>query len=150
MSEFKRVGVVGAGLMGAEIALCFARAGYPVALKEMDLALAQKGKGRLASLLDRAISKGRLGVEDKEAALERITPTDQYQLLGKAHLVVEAVPEDLAVKRRVFAELDQACPPRCVLASNTSSIPITQLASFLGPGRRGASWGPISSPPPRS
>lgn len=136
MDELKKVGVIGAGMMGAEIALCFAQAGCPVALIDKDLATAHQGKERLAGVLDKAIAKGRLEAGDKEAALGRIAPAGGLEPLAEVDLVVEAVFEDLAVKQEIWQGADRACPAHCLLASNTSSIPITRLAACVGPERR--------------
>ena len=150
MSELKKIGVIGAGMMGAEIALCFALAGCSVALIDQDLEAAQKGRERLAKVLDKAIAKGRLEAGAKEAALGNITPSGGLEPLAEAELVVEAVFEDLAVKREIWRGVDQICSPLCLLASNTSSLPITLLAAGLSEARRPpASWGPTSSRPPR-
>ncbi|MEW5725923.1 MAG: 3-hydroxyacyl-CoA dehydrogenase NAD-binding domain-containing protein, partial [Thermodesulfobacteriota bacterium] len=86
--------------------------------------------------MDKSIKKGKFEEQEKGATLGRITPTDQYEPLRDADLVVEAVLEEVAVKKQVFLELDEVCRPGCVFATNTSSLPITRLASFLGPERR--------------
>jgi len=132
MGEKNRVGVMGAGMMGAEIALCFAKFGYEVVLKDSSLNLAQKGKDRLSGVLDKAIQKGRFQKGEKAPTLERITPTDQYELLKDVDIMVEAVFEDLEVKKKVFGRLNEICKPNCVMATNTSSIPITLLATTVG------------------
>lgn len=141
MEKITSVGVIGAGMMGAEIALCLARSGYDVSMKETSLDLAQKGKERLAGVLDRAIKKGKCQAEDKASALSRIHPTDQYEALSDVDLVVEAVFEDLATKQQVFSELDRVCKPGCLLATNTSSIPITLLATSVSRERIGGFLG---------
>lgn len=135
MQEQAEVGVVGAGMMGAEIALCFAMSNYRVVMKEITLELARKGKERLAGILDKMISKGKFQADDKEATLNRIMVTEQYDHFSNVQLVLEAVVEDFAVKKIVFLELETVCPPGCIFASNTSSIPITRLASCLGSNR---------------
>ena len=137
METLKKVGVVGAGMMGAEIALCFARSGYDVVMKETSLALAQKGKDRLGGVLDKAIKKGTFQAEDKEATLSRITPTEDNDDFKDADLVIEAVFEDEKIKKEVFAQLDNICKPGCVFATNTSSISITRLATSVKPERIG-------------
>lgn len=137
MEGLNRVGVIGGGMMGAEIALCFARAGYEVSMKEMNLELAQKGKERLGGVLERLIRKGMSKPEDKLPALNRIAPTDQYEIFRDADLVVEAVFEDLEVKKEVFSQLDSICKPDCVFATNTSSLPVTLLATSVKKGRIG-------------
>jgi 3-hydroxybutyryl-CoA dehydrogenase len=135
--EVSKVGIIGAGMMGAEIALCFAMSGHEVAMKDATLELAQKGKDRLEGVLDKSIQKGRFQAKDKDATLSRITPTDQYEALRNMDLMVEAVFEDLDTKREAFAKLDAICKRDCVFATNTSSIPITLLASSLKPERTG-------------
>ena len=132
-----KVGVIGAGMMGAEIALCFAMSGYEVTMKDEPFALAQKGKDRLRGLLDKAIQKEKFEAEEKDPTLSRITPTDQYGALRDMDLVVEAVFEDLEIKKEVFAQLDSVCKPDCVFATNTSSISITLLATSVKSERIG-------------
>ena len=137
MGEVNRVGIVGAGMMGAEIALCFAMAGYEVAMKDATLILAQKGKERIEGVLDKVIQKGRFRADEKDSTLFRINPTEQYEALNDVDLIVEAVFEDLEIKREVFAQLDSICKPNCVFATNTSSISITLLAMSVKPERIG-------------
>lgn len=132
----KTVGVLGAGMMGAEIALCFAQTGHKVLLKDATLELAQKGKDRLAVVMDKAIAKGRLEPEAKGRALDQITPQDDLTGFDRAGLVVEAVFEDMEVKAKAWREADQSCDPQCVFATNTSSLPITSIAAAVSPGRR--------------
>lgn len=132
----KKVGVLGAGMMGAEIALCFAVAGCSVAMKDAELHLAEKGKARLRKMLDKAVQKGRFLEDLEDETLNRITPTADYGSFGDADLVIEAVFEDVELKKRILAETDQACGPQCVLATNTSSIPITMLATAVSVDRR--------------
>jgi len=135
MVKINKVGVIGAGMMGAEIALCFAMAGYEVRLKDTSLELAQRGKDRLEGVLDKAIQKGKFQVENKAPTLNRITPTDEYKSFKDVDLVVEAVFEDIKTKREVFSELDNICKSDCIFATNTSSISITLLATSVKPER---------------
>lgn len=137
MPQNKYVGVVGAGMMGAEIALCFAMAGHQVMLKEVSLELAEKGKNRLKGVLDRLVKKDKIDADDKPLILDRIVPVDRFDLFEKAHLIVEAAFEDEDVKKKIFTELDTICPQGCTFATNTSSIPITVLATAVGPDRVG-------------
>jgi 3-hydroxybutyryl-CoA dehydrogenase len=137
MEKISKVGVVGAGMMGAEIALCFAMSGCEVVMKEITLELAQKGKHRLVDVLDKAVQKERFQAKDKDPTLARITPSDSYQFFKDVDLVVEAVFEDLDTKREVFAQLDSVCKPECVFATNTSSISITLLATSVKTQRIG-------------
>ncbi len=135
MGEMKRVGVVGAGMMGAEIALSFAIAGYEVLMKDATAELAQQGKDRLGDTLNRLIHKNRFKAENKDPTLGRIIPKGEYSIFNELDLVVEAVFEDLETKRQVFSELGEICRPDCVFATNTSSIPITLLAGSVKPER---------------
>jgi 3-hydroxybutyryl-CoA dehydrogenase len=139
--SFETIFIIGAGMMGAEIALCFAMAGNEVTMKDATLELAQKGKNRLEGVLDRAIQKGRFRADEKDSTLFRIDPTDHYEALKDVDLIVEAVFEDLEIKREVFAQLDSICKPDCVFATNTSSIPITLLATSVKPERIGSFLG---------
>lgn len=131
------VGVVGAGMMGAEIALCFAIAGHRVILKETSLELAENGKKRLEGVLDRLAKKNKVDTNDKPKIMERIIPADDYHLFRQARMVVEAVFEDERIKKQIFAEIDTICPRECTFATNTSSIPISVLATAVGQRRIG-------------
>jgi 3-hydroxybutyryl-CoA dehydrogenase len=122
--------------MGAEIALCFAMSGHDVFIKDATRALAEMGKKRLDGVLDKSIKKGRFQAEDKAPTLARITPTDTYADFNDVDLVVEAVFEDVEIKKGVFAALDDVCKPSCVFATNTSSIPITLLATAVKEQRK--------------
>lgn len=137
MKEFGRVGVIGAGMMGSEIALCFANAGYDVAMHDTTLELAQKGKNHLGDILDRLIKKGKMQQDDKEQVLNKIYPTDQFEDLKDKDLIIEAVFEDFETKKKVFSQLDKICKPECVFSTNTSSIPITLLATSVQSERKG-------------
>lgn len=137
MQNIEKIGIVGAGMMGAEIALCFASSGLEVVMKETTLDLAQKGKDRLSGVLDRAIKKGAYSAEDKDHTLSLITPTDRFDDFVNVDLVIEAIFENAEAKKQVFTELDGICKPNCVFASNTSSIPITLLATAVKKERIG-------------
>lgn len=131
----KKVGVVGAGMMGAEIALCFARAGMEVILADIKQEFAEGGKQKQAAILDKQIAKGRTTEEVKAATLSRVTPTVDLTLMADCDLVVEAVLEKLEIKAGTFEKLDKICKPKTILASNTSSISITKLASSVSKER---------------
>ncbi|MBV8539015.1 MAG: enoyl-CoA hydratase/isomerase family protein [Pseudonocardiales bacterium] len=126
---FGRVGVLGAGMMGAGIAYSCARAGMDVVLKDVDLATAQRGKGYSVGLLDKAVARGRSTAQAREEVLARITPTADAADLRGCDLVIEAVFEDPALKKKVFAEILDVVGPDALLCSNTSTLPITDLAS---------------------
>ncbi len=131
MAVLKKVGVVGAGMMGAEIALCFAAAGCEVVMSDATLALATKGKDRQGQVLDKSIKKGKTDAADKEPILNRVTITDRLEDMADADLVIEAASEEFAIKSKIFSTLDTVCKEDCVIASNTSSIPITRLATTV-------------------
>src|SRR5690242_10726742 len=134
MSE--KVGVVGAGLMGAEIALVFALAGHDVLLSDRTEAELKTALERLGRVLDRGIGRGFYKEEEKPAALARIRTTTMLDDFADRDFVTEAVFENEAVKAEVYRALDRICAPRCILASNTSTIPISTLASYVGEARR--------------
>ena len=134
MSE--KVGVVGAGLMGAEIALVFALAGHDVLLSDRTEAELKTALERLARVLDRGIGRGFYKEEEKPAALARIRTTTALDDFADRDFVTEAVFENEAVKAEVYRALDRVCLARCILASNTSTIPISTLASYVGEARR--------------
>jgi 3-hydroxyacyl-CoA dehydrogenase/enoyl-CoA hydratase/3-hydroxybutyryl-CoA epimerase len=123
-----KVGVLGAGMMGAGIAYSCARAGMQVVLKDVAVENAEKGKAYSAKLLDKAISRGRSTEEKKAELLARITATQDPADLAGCDLVIEAVFEDPSLKASVFAEVAPHVDPDALLCSNTSTLPITELA----------------------
>ncbi len=125
------VGVVGAGTMGAGIAQVAAAAGHPVVLFDAFDGAGEAGKQRLAAGLDKLVAKGKMSVEDCQALLDRISIADSMAAMAPAGLVVEAILEDLDVKRQLFAELEAIVAPEAILSSNTSSISITSIARDL-------------------
>ena len=124
-----KVGVLGAGMMGAGIAYVCAKAGMDVVLKDVETANAEKGKAYSETLLDKAIAKGRSTEEQKSELLGRITATADPADLAGCDLVIEAVFEDPSLKHKVFAEIAEHVNPDALLCSNTSTLPITELAS---------------------
>jgi len=122
-------GVVGAGTMGNGIAQVAARAGYDVVLHDVSEEFLQRGLSAIDKSLQRDVDKERLDSETKQAITKRIRTTTDFQELGDATFVVEAVTENLSVKTEVFKTLDQITPPHAILASNTSSISITKLGA---------------------
>ncbi|MFI5533116.1 3-hydroxyacyl-CoA dehydrogenase family protein [Kitasatospora sp. NPDC051853] len=125
----RTVGVCGSGTMATGIAEVFAKAGYQVVLTARSQAKADAAKAQLAGSLERSVKRGRLTEEQRDAALALVTPAGSYQELAEADLVVEAVAEDLAVKRELFATLDKICKPGAVLATTTSSLPVISCAT---------------------
>jgi len=124
-----RVAVLGAGTMGNGIAQVFAQGGHPVVLRDVDPKALDRAMGQVEKSLARLAEKGKLGADDRSAALGRIRATTSIEDVAAADLVVEAVVENLQVKTQVFAELDRLTRPEAILASNTSSISITKLAA---------------------
>ncbi len=125
----RTVGVVGCGTMGSGIAEACARAGHDVVVRVLDEAHLKTGRARIEDSLGRSVSQGRLEAEERDRALERISLTTDPRDFEAADLVVEAVPERLDAKRAVFAELQFLCRPDAVLATNTSSLPVIDLAA---------------------
>jgi 3-hydroxybutyryl-CoA dehydrogenase len=122
-----RLAVVGAGLMGSGIAQVAAQAGWQVTLRDLDQAAVERGLSAVRASLDKFAAKGT--VTDVDVIMDRITPTTELEAAADADLVVEAVFERLDVKQDVFRSLDKICSAEAVLATNTSAIPITQIAA---------------------
>jgi 3-hydroxybutyryl-CoA dehydrogenase len=132
----EKIGVVGAGLMGAEIALVFALAGHEVRLSDTGEAQLAAALERLDRTLDRGIQRGFYKDEEKPLALARIATTVALDPFADCDFVTEAVFEDEAVKAETYRKLDRICKPACILASNTSTIPISTLAFYVSEARR--------------
>ncbi|EUA50965.1 NAD-dependent glycerol-3-phosphate dehydrogenase family protein [Mycobacterium xenopi 3993] len=128
-TTFKKVAVLGAGMMGAAIAYVCAKAGMEVILKDVSLEAAQKGKEYSEKLEAKALSKGRTTQERSDALLSRIHPTADVDDAAGADLVIEAVFESVDLKHKVFGEIEPVVAPDAVLGSNTSTLPITELAA---------------------
>lgn len=123
------VGVVGCGLMGSGIAEVCAKSGYTVIVREVSSELLEAGLARINSSMDRAVAKGKLSAADRDAARARIIGTTDMAAFARCDLVIEAVIENLDLKRKIFAELDAIAPPHAILASNTSSLAVTEMAA---------------------
>ncbi|MGN5375080.1 3-hydroxyacyl-CoA dehydrogenase NAD-binding domain-containing protein [Sphingomonas hankookensis] len=124
----KTIGVIGAGQMGAGIAQVSAQAGHAVLLSDISVDRAQAGKDGIARQLARAVSKEKITQADADAALAQITPVGDLAAMGPCDLVIEAATEREAIKRQIFETVGKALSDTAILASNTSSIPITRLA----------------------
>jgi 3-hydroxybutyryl-CoA dehydrogenase len=131
------VGVVGAGLMGAEIALVFALAGYQVLLNDREEQSLDRAKARLRTLMEKGVPRGFYTEDQIEPTLGRIVPTIDLAGFSDCEMVTEAVFEDEDVKSDLLARLDGIVSAGCLIASNTSTIPISTLAAALAPDRRG-------------
>ena len=125
----KKIGVIGAGQMGHGIALVSAQAGYDVILRDVKDEYVQKGLSKIEKFLDKSIEKGKMTKADKTKVMDHIKATTKLEEMKDADLVIEAIFENVKVKKELFKELDGICKKECVLASNTSTIPITDLAS---------------------
>jgi 3-hydroxybutyryl-CoA dehydrogenase len=125
----KKIGVMGAGMMGGGIAHVAAISGYEVVLCDIEQRFVDGAVKRAADLMDKNIAKQKITVEDKEAILKRITTTTNTDDFAAVDFVIEAIVEDLEVKKNLFAKLDKICKPDTVFATNTSSMSITALAA---------------------
>ncbi|MBI2845033.1 MAG: NAD(P)-binding domain-containing protein [Chloroflexi bacterium] len=127
--EIKKVGVVGCGQMGSGIAEVCARAGYEVVVSEVNEELLKKGLGRIQTSLAKAVERGKISAADRDAAWEKIRGTAHLEDFSACDLIIEAVVENLEEKKKVFSALDKICPAHTILASNTSSLSVTEMAA---------------------
>src|SRR5213592_4150685 len=126
--RIRRVGVVGLGTMGAGIAQVCAQAGFETIGREVSEELCERARGTIEHYLGRAVEKGKMTAEERDAALGRLSFTTDLGDLAGCELVIEAIVEELEPKREVFAELERIVAPEAILASNTSAIPIHKIA----------------------
>lgn len=132
--KIRKVGVVGCGLMGSGIVEVCARAGYEVVVREVNDEFLQKGLGRIKKSMSRGVRKGKLAQEDMDAAWGRIKGTTTLADMADCDIAIEAAVENMEIKKSIFAELDGILPPQAILASNTSSLCITEMASVTKRG----------------
>lgn len=125
--EIRRVGVVGCGLMGSGIAQVAAMAGFPTVVREVSEDLLKKGLSSISRSLAKLVEKGQLSAEQRSRVLELLRPTTEFNDFAGCDLVIEAVTENLELKRKTFAELDKIAKPEAIFASNTSSLSITEI-----------------------
>ncbi len=130
--RIKKVGVVGCGFMGAGIAQVCAQSGYEVVVAEISEQILSKGMATIEYYLGRDVEKGRLSQQDKVLTLSRIKKSLTQEDLNDRDLVIEAVPEDGELKKRIFVGLDKICPTHTILCSNTSCLSVTELARATG------------------
>jgi 3-hydroxybutyryl-CoA dehydrogenase len=128
-SEVKTIGVVGCGQMGAGIAEVFCKAGFQVRVAEATPELLKKGLSAIDKSFSRSVDKGKITPEDKALYLSRLAGVDALAHLADCDLVIEAAAEEIGIKKNIFAELDSCCKPETLLASNTSSLSITEMAA---------------------
>src|SRR5260370_430042 len=132
----KRIGIIGAGQMGSGIAHVCALKGFDIRLADVDQAHLDKGIEAIGHNMDRQIGRGMIRPEEKDSALKRIAPASDYKQFADCDLIVEAATENEAVKREIFKKVCEGLPPNVLLATNTSSISVTRLASVTDrPGK---------------
>jgi 3-hydroxybutyryl-CoA dehydrogenase len=127
--EISTIGVVGLGTMGAGIAQLCVQAGYEAVGREISAELGERGRGTIAHYLGRAVERERMTADERDRALGRLSLTTDLRELARCDLVIEAIVEDLGAKRELFAELDGVVAPEAILATNTSALPVTEIAA---------------------
>ena len=132
----KKVGVLGCGLMGAGIAEVCARAGLDTVVREVEESFLEKGLARIGKSLDKAVEKGKLEADQRQATLEKVTGTTDIEQLADCDLIIEAIIENLELKCETFSRLDELVKESAIFASNTSSLTITEIAMATNRGDR--------------
>ncbi|AMM95194.1 3-hydroxybutyryl-CoA dehydrogenase [Peribacillus simplex] len=127
--SIQKVMVIGAGQMGSGIAQVCAMSGYEVLLHDLKEEYVEKGLGTITKNLSRQVEKGKMGPGEKDAILSRLTSSTDLKNAAAVDLVIEAAVENMEIKTKIFAELDEITPQQVILASNTSSLPITEIAA---------------------
>ena len=128
----KKVGICGSGIMGSGLAEVAAKAGYTVVVRSRSAATAQAMITSIEKGLDKQVQREKISADDKAAILGRLSATDKIADLADCDLVIESVVEDIAVKKALFAELDKAVKPEAILATNTSTLPVVEMAMATG------------------
>ncbi|HBN09439.1 MAG TPA: 3-hydroxybutyryl-CoA dehydrogenase [Cyanobacteria bacterium UBA8530] len=131
LNEIKKIAVLGAGQMGAGIAQVAAQAGYSVVLYDIQDAVLERAHGGLKKNFLKLVAKGKMNEQEAEEVMKKIKTASLISELADCDLVVEAIVENLEIKRSLWSQIDQACAPDAIFASNTSSLAITQLASLV-------------------
>ncbi len=127
----RTVGVVGSGLMGSGIAQVSAQAGFPTMVREVSQPLLDKGLGAVIQFMQAGVERGKVSAFDLDKTRENLKGTTQLEDLANCDLVIEAIPESVGLKRTLLGELDAVCGPETIFASNTSSLSITELSTFV-------------------
>ena len=127
-----KAAVVGAGTMGGEIAQVITYSGLPVVMKDVDQAMLDKGMDKIRSIYQRRVDRGKMNAGDMQAKLDLVTPTLAYDEFGNVDIVIEAVPEKMAIKQAVFKELEGVCSEETIFASNTSALSISEMGAATG------------------
>jgi 3-hydroxyacyl-CoA dehydrogenase len=130
--KIRKVAVIGAGTMGGGIAMNFASRGYPVQMVDVDEAAIEKGLSVVRRNFERGLKKGRITVEQIERMMAKFTPTTDYADLADVDLVIEAVYENMALKKEIFTRLDEVCKTGAILATNTSTLDVDEIAQSTG------------------
>lgn len=130
--EIKKIGVIGAGTMGHGIALVSAKSGYDVIMSDVEEKFVNRGVEMIGRILSRNVEKGKMSEEEKGKTLSRIEGTTKTEDVRDCDIVIEAVIENIELKKRIFTEVDGILKPQAILASNTSTIPITEMAAVTG------------------
>jgi len=136
MTDIKRVGVLGCGLMGSGIAQVAATAGYETTVRDVSKEILDRGRAGIEKSLGKFVEKGKLQAADRDEILKRLTFTTAVPDLRKSDIVIEAITEDLALKNALFLELDGLCATGTIFASNTSSLTIAAMAAATKRGDR--------------
>ncbi|HKU50551.1 MAG TPA: 3-hydroxyacyl-CoA dehydrogenase family protein, partial [Nitrososphaera sp.] len=132
-SKINKITVLGSGIMGHGIAQVSAMAGYTVTLRDIEMSFLDKAMEKIRWSLDKMVEKQKMTKENADLVFSRITPVvDLKQALGGADLVIEAVPEDMNLKKKVYSEVDAAAEDKTLYASNTSTLPISEMAALTG------------------
>jgi 3-hydroxybutyryl-CoA dehydrogenase len=129
INDIKSIGIVGCGLMGAGIVETCARAGYSVIVREVNDELSRKGIERVRNSVQKAVERGKLTAAQMHTALNHVTATTRLEMLSDCDLVIEAAIENMQLKKSIFAEMDHICRPEVILATNTSSLCVTEMAA---------------------
>jgi 3-hydroxybutyryl-CoA dehydrogenase len=129
MQDIKTIGIIGAGTMGHGIAHVAAQAGFKTLLFDVTRELAERGRTRISENLGKGVEKGKVKPEDRDAAMARMEATGTLADLAPCQMVIEAAPEDLALKQSLFGQLSAICSPDAILATNTSSLSLTEIAA---------------------
>jgi 3-hydroxybutyryl-CoA dehydrogenase len=127
--EIKRTGVVGCGIMGSGIAQVCAQSGYQVVVSDIDDTIVKKGLAFIDKILSRSVEKGRISSEEKESIQNRMQGTTSLEEFSDCDFIIEAVPEEMDIKKMVFEQLDKICPNHAILATNTSVLSVIEIAS---------------------
>ena len=129
--SISKVMIIGSGQMGSGIAQVFAQSGFTVYLNDIKEEFVQRGLDGIAKQLSRSVEKGRLSAEDKDSILANLIPSTSYEDAKHVQLVIEAATENRDIKLSIFKQLDELTDPQTILASNTSSLSITDIAALL-------------------